>query len=225
MALARVCFLAEPPRAWARTDHPEKGPTLLDHIRLTPKRIVIIILAAFGLAGAIAGPAAASPAGAGTSAIVTATRSPDASGTAYAGEITFDHGKWCLGSIPNPKTRKPIAGSLVWWAPCNEPGYSRQWLIDVIHTRAGSLAQVAAASNLDVCFSEGNNGLVVLQPCTSLMDQSWIIVHQIAGRNAWTLDLYGRSLAGKNPIQRGKAVWSKNLAFIVQFPAEQAQTT
>jgi hypothetical protein len=121
MALARACFLAEPPRAWARTDHPEKGLTLLDHIRRAPIRIVTIILAAFGLAAAIAGPAAASPADPGTSAIVAAALSPHASGSAYAGEITFDHAKWCLG-VAGPGRNRPIAeNSTVQWIPCAAP--------------------------------------------------------------------------------------------------------
>ncbi len=241
MALARVCFLAEPSRAGARTDHPRKGPTLLDRSRLTPIRIAIIILAAFGLAGAIAGPAVASPAamlaspataspaGAGTSVIVAATRSPDASGSAYAGEITFDHGKWCLGSLPNPKTGKPTSGSVVWWIPCQgkagEP-YFKNWIIDVIHTRAGSLAQVAAAANLDVCFSESNRDTdVSLRACTSLSDRNWISVRQIGIQNAWTLELYGRWLTSRIPLnQISKAAWSARQSSIVQFPPHEAHT-
>jgi hypothetical protein len=230
MALARACFLAEPPRAWARTDHPEKGLTLLDHIRRTPIRIVTIILAAFGLAAAIAGPAAASPADAGTSAIVAAARSPQASGSAYAGEITFDHAKWCLGAKPNAKTGKPTSGSLVWWVPCEgkagEP-YFKNWLIDVVHTRAGSLAQVAAASNLDVCFSESNNtpGAVSLEACTSLSDRNWIAVRQIDSRNAWTLELYGQWLTSPIPLNKiSKAIWSTRQSSIVQFPPHEAHT-
>lgn len=165
---------------------------------------------------------AAALAGAGTA---VAAAAPHASGSAYAGEITFDHGEWCLGVASSRTYHKPVEGSAVRWTPCASPEYGRQWLIDVIHTRAGSLAQVKPLSNLEACWSEGNNATVVLHPCSSLLDQSWLVVRQIAGRNAWTVELYGRYLTSRRlPVTVGIAVWSKNQASIVQFPPREAHT-
>ena len=182
-------------------------------------------LLALGLTGMLASAATASPAGAGTSAIVAAIRSPHASGSAYAGEITFDRGKWCLGITAPGRNRKIGEGTAVQWIPCAAPELDKQWLIDVIHTRAGSLAETKPLVNLDLCWGEGNNATVVLQPCESHLDQTWLIVRQIGISNAWTVELYGRYLACKQlPVKLSTAVWSKTRAFIIQFPREQAHT-
>ena len=176
---------------------------------------------ALGLAIPLASPATASTAGAGTSAIAAAARSPHASGSAYAGPITFDHAKWCLG-VAQPKRE----GAAVQWIPCKAHELYKQWLVDVIHTRVGNLAEVKPLSFLDFCWSEGNNATVVLVPCGSHYDQTWLIARQRPGLSKdWTLELYGRYFACKYyPVKLSTAVWSKNQAFIIQFPPLQAQT-
>jgi hypothetical protein len=183
------------------------------------RRITAIAALALGLTAAVTAPASAS------TAVRAVTAGHDASGSSYAGEVTFDNGNWCLGSKPNPQTGKPGPGSLVWWVPCNEAGYFKDWVIDVVRTRAGNLAQAASAADPDVCFSEGSNTLVVLQHCRSLSDQSWMIARQLDDRNAWTLELYGRFLTSVIPLDKiSKAAWSSRQASIIQFPPNESHT-
>jgi hypothetical protein len=95
----------------------------------------------------------------------------------------------------------------------------------VVRTRVGNLAEIKPLSNLDLCWGEGNNATVVLKPCSALLDQTWLIVREIGLRNAWTVELYGRYLACKQvPVKLSTAVWSKNQAFIIQFPPHEAHT-
>ena len=113
------------------------------------------------------------------------------------------------------------------WIPCAAPELAKNWLVDVVRTRVGNLAEIKplADNKEDLCWSEGNNATVVLKPCSALLDQTWLIVREIGLSNAWTVELYGRYFACKQvPVKLSTAVWSKNQAFIIQFPPHEAHT-
>lgn len=151
-----------------------------------------------------------------------------ASGNVYAGEITFSHHHWCLGAPVSKQGRVPT-GTVVRWVPCGTAGYFANWVILVVRTRAGTVAQVQFAHNLDLCWSESaatHYINVSLQACDGAGKVTWLTAHEVGLFNAWSLEIGGRYLASSSPPLRkiSIAVWSPRQAYLVQFPPEQAHT-